>query len=247
MNAVALAKVARGAVIGVVVLDIVALAGLSVRVTSTTTRTVRPVAAATVTVTASSTPPPNSSAPALPVGDPPIVAPVVDAPTTSAAPALSISSSAPPSSPATAPTTPPVQTSTQQACPIALKEPAASGGLQSLIDFAPAFGQFSAEAFAAAAAYQPALQLLGPILAQYPKLAPKITPLVGPLLAQWEKVLDSLYALLGPYYSPYRTQVLDAEGKLAAALAPYAQKLANSALGGCIVDVEAALVQDTTK
>lgn len=138
-----------------------------------------------------------------------------------------------------------MQAAAQQPCPIPLKEPDQSGGLQSLIDFAPAFGQFSAEAFAAASAYQPALQLLGPILAQYPDLAPRITPLVGPLLAQWQKVLDSLYRLIGPYYAPYRTQVLDAEGKLAAALAPYAQKLANSPLGGCIVDVEAALVQDT--
>jgi hypothetical protein len=146
----------------------------------------------------------------------------------------------------TTPSTPPVEPAAQQSCPIPLKEPATSGGLQSLIDFAPAFGQFSAEAFAAASAYQPALQLLGPILAQYPKIAPKITPLIVPLLAQWQHVLDSLYALIAPHYAPYRTAVLVAEGKLAAALAPYAQKLADSALGGCIVDLEAALVNDTT-
>jgi hypothetical protein len=130
-------------------------------------------------------------------------------------------------------------------CPLPLKPPAQTGGLQSLIGFAPAFGPFSAEAFAAASAYQPLLQLLGPILAQYPAIGAKIQPELNAFLAPWEKVLNAVYTLIAPAYAPHRQQILTAETKLASALAPYSEKLAASPLGGCLVDVEAALVHDT--
>jgi hypothetical protein len=126
-----------------------------------------------------------------------------------------------------------------------LARPDTNGGLQSLISLAPAFGPFRDEAFAMAAAYQPALELLGPILAKYPALAPKVEPLLAPLLTQFEDLAHQLFALIEPYYAPHRAAVLDAESKLAATLAPYARTLADSALGGCIVDLEAALVHDT--
>jgi hypothetical protein len=250
-NAERVTRAARAAVIAVVVLDLVALAGLSVRVSSTTTRTVQPVGAATVTVPAPAVPeasaeplPPGSPAPA-PVFAAPVAANgVASTPSPVGTPATRAVSGAPaPRLPATQART--VDTTAQQACPIPLQQPTQSGGLQSLIDFAPAFGPLSAEAFAAAAAYQPALQLLGPILAQYPTIAPKVEPALAPLLNQWQHVLDSLYGLLGPYYTPYRTNILQGESTLATALAPYAQRLASSALGGCVVDLEAALVNDT--
>ena len=113
-----------------------------------------------------------------------------------------------------------------------------------MISFAPAFGEFSAEAFAMASAYQPALELLGPILAQYPKLEPKLARYVDPFVSAFGRLLDTGFAVVAPVYAPHRQDVLDAETKLAAALEPYAQKLATSPLGGCVVELETALVRD---
>ena len=234
--------IARTAVITVVVLDLIALLAFSVRLTSTTTRIVQPAAVAGTPSSVVTTP--QASEAPLPVGAPPVSPPAGTLPIALAQSTAAASTSTP-SAPPSTPTGPTAQPDEQQPCAIPLKTPAQSGGLQSLISFAPAFGPFKAEAFAMAAAYQPALQLLGPILAKYPALAPKIEPVLAPLLTQWEHVLDSLFTFLSPYYSTFRPTVLQDEAKLAAVLAPYAQKLANSALGGCVVDLEAALVQDT--
>jgi hypothetical protein len=130
-------------------------------------------------------------------------------------------------------------------CPAKLKQPAQTGGLKSLISLAPAFGPFSAEAFAAASAYQPELQLIGPILAKYPAIAPKIAPLLNPLLTVWESGLNHVFSLISPYYAPHRKQVLNAETKLATFFAPYSEKLGDSPLAGCAIDLEAALTGDT--
>jgi hypothetical protein len=132
-------------------------------------------------------------------------------------------------------------------CPIPLAKPADQGGLQSLIGFAPAFGPFSAEAFAMASAYQPVLQLLGPILAQFPQLEAKAQPEINALLRPWEQVLNSVFDVVEPFYAPRRQEILTAETRFAAFLAPYAQSLATSPLGGCLVDVEAALVGDVQR
>jgi hypothetical protein len=113
--------------------------------------------------------------------------------------------------------------------------------LQSLIDFAPAFGPFSAEAFAAAPAYAPVLTLIGPILAEYPALEPQLAPLVDPLVSSLSALTTAGSNLLGPLYAPYRQQVLDAEGNLAAAIAPYSKALVNSPVGGCVIGLEALL------
>jgi hypothetical protein len=242
-------RTARNAVIVLVVFDLLALFAFSVRTTTTTARTVTPLAVATP-VAAATTPPSAALVAGPPVAAPAPVVPVAAAPPQAgpiAVPVAPQRSTRPTSSVPPLPSSPPsVPPSAAAAtCPIPLQPPAQNGGLQSLISFAPAFGDFTSEAFAMAAAYQPALQLIGPILAQYPSLAPRIDPLVTPLLNQWQGVETPVYALIAPYYTPHRTQVLDAESKLAAALAPYAQKLANSALGACVVDLEAALMNDT--
>ena len=241
----------RGARAGVgtlVVLDLIALVALSVHRTTTTTQTVRPAANQPV-VTQTGTVTPTSSLPGdggelvgAPVGGQPIGGQPTVAPPFGGSNGVP-SSAAPtsPTSPATGQPHPAIA-----ACPIPLREPATNGGLQSLIDFAPAFGPFSAEAFAAASAYQPLLQLIGPILAQYPKLAPKLAPLLDEFLTPWERILDSGFGLLAPFYAPHRQAVLQAESKLAAFFAPYAQQLASSPLGGCVIDLEAALVGDVT-
>ncbi|KRC53389.1 MULTISPECIES: hypothetical protein [unclassified Nocardioides] len=127
-------------------------------------------------------------------------------------------------------------------CPIRLSEHPQSGGLQSLVPFAPAFGPFSAEAFALASAYQPELQLLGPILAQYPGIEPAVEPILTPLVSTLGTLLTRGLDVINPLYGPYRTRFLEAETKLAAALAPYSQALAHNALGGCIVELQSALL-----
>lgn len=237
----------RPALFGLLVLDVVVLGAFAVRVESVT-RTVTIPAASVPTaaplVPVAPTPAPVPVAPALPIGSTgggaAVAAPAVDEPR------ASVTTPEPAASPTPTPSPTPAGGSTTVAkCPIPLAEPARSGGLQTLISYAPAFGPFRDEAFAAASAYQPLLQLLGPILAQYPQIAPKIEPAFAPFLSAFAGLLDQGYALLAPLYAPHREAVLDAESKLAAALAPYAQKLATSALGGCLVDLEAALVQDT--
>jgi hypothetical protein len=110
------------------------------------------------------------------------------------------------------------------------------------VPFAPAFGPFSAEAFALASAYQPELQLLGPILAQYPGIEPAVSPVLTPLVTTLGALLDRGLEAVTPLYGPYRTKFLQAETKLAAALAPYSQALAFNELGGCIVELQSALL-----
>lgn len=130
-------------------------------------------------------------------------------------------------------------------CPVKVAKHDASGGLQSLIPFAGAFGPFKPEAFQAAAAYQPMLQLIGPILAQYPTIEPTVGPAISPFLDAFGGLLGKGFDFSQPLYGPQRTQVLQQESKLAAALAPYSQKFAYSKYGGCIVELENALITDT--
>lgn len=127
-------------------------------------------------------------------------------------------------------------------CPIKLSDTPQTGGLQSLVPFAKAFGPFSAEAFALASAYQPELQLLGPILAQYPGIEPAVGPALSPLVASLGTLLSSGLDAIAPLYGPYRKQFIASETKLAAALAPYSQALAYNPLGGCLVELQSALL-----
>jgi hypothetical protein len=238
-------RVVRTALTALVVLDLLAVAAFAVHRTTVTTRTTRPVASSQPS-SGSST---QSALPPVTVGSQPLTATGVTVP------AVSSSSSGPSGGDTSIPPTtsvtppaigvPPVQVAAIGKCPIKLATPAELGGVQSLVAFAPAFGPFSAEAFAAAAAYQPELELLGPILAEYPKFAPVIGPALAPLLALFATGSNSLFGVISPFYTPHRTAVLSAETKLGAALAPLSAKLAGTPLAGCVVDVEAALVGDT--
>lgn len=232
----------RPALIALLAIDLLALAAFSVRLEAVTTTTVTPGAPAVV-----STAPVQPSTqvpvpPAVPVVLPPsapVLTPVAPAQPTAPEP------TEPPATDPEEPTAPGGPSARIARCTIPIKEPTTSGGLQSLISFAPAFGPFKDEAFAAASAYQPLLQLLGPILARYPAIAPKIEPAMQPFLDAFAGLLDRTFTLIAPFYAPYRQDVLAAEAKLAAALGPYAQTLATSPLGGCIVELQAALLEDS--
>lgn len=235
---VAALRRARLAVAALVVADLLALVAFAFHRTTTLTD---------VTTAAPAPRPVEAAVPALPAPAPLDVtaaAPIslrvsAGAPATAAAPQpVSGFSSAPvppgPVAPAAGPRV--------AACPLPVQRPAQTGGVQSLITLAPAFGPYSAEAFAAASAYQPVLELVGPVLAEYPALAPTVEPLLEPLLAGWEALLLSGYDVTSPFYSPYRQQVLKAETQLATVLAPYAQQLAASAGASCLIGEEAALL-----
>lgn len=231
--------------------DVAVLLVFSVGKETVTRMTSKPIVAAIAAPDVAGTRAPSQpvSAPALP---PTVVAPIAVTPPTAVPqpshPAAPTHPSASPTPTTPTPAPPDSGSLHPAACPITItKRTPPNGGLQSLISFAPAFGDFSAEAFASAAAYQPLLQLLGPILAQYPAMASRIARWVDPLVNALHDAANVLYALLGPLYSPYRSQILHAETKLAAALAPYSEKLAESALGGCVVQLETALVQDTQR
>jgi hypothetical protein len=239
-------RTVRAALTSVIVVALLAGVGLSVRRTTTTTTTSRPAA--------NTVPAPSASAPSVSALPPVDVQPL---PVSATAPAVTPTPTTPtgddttstPTAPASAPAAgiPAVQIASIGKCPIKLSTPKNMGGVQSLVAFAPAFGPFSAEAFAAAAAYQPELELLGPILAQYPSFAPVVAPLLKPVLSLFSSGSNSLFAVIAPLYKPYRTEVLSAETKLAAAIAPLSAKVTGTPLAGCVVDLEAALVGDTSK
>lgn len=238
---------ARSGVIALIALDLLALAAFSVHETRVTVKTVTPVAQ-----TQQAAPAPGnalpSGIPATSTAPPPSAVVAFDSTPTTSAPVAPISKPSTTGKKPTKPTTPSGGDTFGPAdCPIPLQKPTQQGGLQSLISFAPAFGPFSAEAFAAASAYQPLLQLIGPILAQYPSMAPTLAPVLTPLVTSFATGSNALFTLVSPLYGPYRTQILQQETALAAYFAPYSEKLANSPLGGCIVDLEAGLVAATKK
>ncbi|MCZ4498163.1 MAG: hypothetical protein JWQ74_716 [Marmoricola sp.] len=253
MSALTKTRFLRPAIITVIAVDVLALGAFSIRVDNVTRTTTTPAAVVT------------SVAPPVTVGTVEPVAPIAAATALGTTPGTSISTG---TKTATKPTTPPKAPSTTPSepaepadpatpgdltdgtvtiprCPIPIKEPSSNGGLKSLIDFAPAFGPFSAEAFAAASAYQPALQLIGPILAQYPKYSAQLKPALTPFLNAFGNVLNTGFAVLGPLYAPYRQQVLEAESKLANALAPLTQELVATPVAGCVVELQAALLEDS--
>jgi hypothetical protein len=127
-------------------------------------------------------------------------------------------------------------------CPLGLPPATNSGGLQSLVAFAPAFGPWSSEGFALAPAYAPLLQLFGPVIEELAAQSPQGAPVLDPLLTTLQSLSTQGYGALSPLYGPDREQVLSAETQLAAALAPYSEQLANSAAGSCLVDLESLVV-----
>jgi hypothetical protein len=131
------------------------------------------------------------------------------------------------------------------ACPLPLKAPANPGGLQSLVGFAPFFGPFSSEAFAAAPLFQPFLQAIGPFLVAMANAYATAWPSLAPLVAQLESFENEGFTLISPLYGPHRSQFLAAESALATALAPLAKDLASNSTTSCLVDVEAVLTGAT--
>lgn len=252
----------RGGILAVIGVDLVALAAFAVHLDERTVTTTTPTAAAAVgeqppsavvppagaPQVASTTPLGGSAPVSLPhgIGQPASVTPV-------APPAPAPTSKAPSASPSPSGGSTPIGSGSGSVpgskeipeCPVKVAKHDASGGLQSLIPFAGAFGPFKPEAFAAASAYQPLLQLIGPILAEYPKAEPVVGPALTPMLDAFGSLLAKGYQASEPLYGPQREQVVQQETKLATALAPYSQKLAYSKLGGCVVELENALITDT--
>jgi hypothetical protein len=127
------------------------------------------------------------------------------------------------------------------ACPLGLSAPANPGGLQSLIGFAPFFGPFSSEAFAAAPVFQPLLQAIGPFLVAMANAYAPYAPSLAPLVSQVEAAENQGFTLLAPLYGPYRDQLLSSEAALATALAPVVEAVVSNAATACLVDIEAGL------
>jgi hypothetical protein len=184
----------------------------------------------------------------------PDTAPVSEAAAAPATPLTSdpvtLASSTPATTPATTTTTstttigstlPTTTANAIPACPAGLAAPAQSGGLQSLIGFAPLFGPFSSEAFAMAPSFQPVLELIGPFLTAFANYYAPEAPTLAPLLNAVDSLETEGYSLLAPLFGPYQTQFLTAETKLAAALAPGASLLVDNPAASCVIDIEGLL------
>ena len=184
------------------------------------------------------------SAPLEVAGEAPLV-PALSAP--SPEPVLTPSAPAPSTSPSSGTGggsggNPPPSTPPPAVCPLPLPAATSSGGLQSLVGFAAAFGPFSSEGFALAPAYAPLLQLFGPVIAKLAAQSPQGALVLDPLLATLQTLSTSGYTTLSPLYGPYRTQFLSVETQVANALSPYSEQLAGSQAGACLVDLESAAV-----
>lgn len=256
-------RVVRNVVAAVVVVDLLGIGLLAVRPTETTRTTSTPVAGADVVQAAPALPAP--SAPALPSVDAAALAPAT-AGVPIAAPAADLGApaatpSAAPSTPASSPSTSPSQPTDPgdpgdpgdaedravfQACPVPLPSPGPQddGGLRSIVPLAPAFGPFSAEAFAPASAYQPFLQVLGPLLARYPQLHEDLAPALDPLVKAFGTGAQGLFDLVEPLYGPRRQQFVQQLADLGEALAPLSEQAAYSPIGGCLVALQAAILPD---
>ncbi len=126
-------------------------------------------------------------------------------------------------------------------CALGLPPPARNGGLQSLIGLVPAFGPFSAEAFAFAPAYEPLLKVFGPFLPLLNDVAVTNDPAYAPLIELLQKLEGTGFEALQPIYGPYRPAVLDAAKTLANTFAPGTKALAEAPGIECIQALEGLL------
>ncbi|WP_370248807.1 hypothetical protein [Nocardioides sp.] len=258
-------RIARAVVLGIVVVDLAALGVTAVQRVETTTTTsaplvnaqaapapVLPAAPSSVPVVPDAVVPPGlvtdvpiDPGPPAPVGPAPEPTdePTPDPePTDEPTPVDPVDPGGPGEVPAS-------DAAVFKECPAPLPAPGPEddGGLRSLVPLAPAFGPFSGEAFAPAAAYQPFLQVLGPLLARYPSLHRQLAPALDPLVEALGSGATSFLDALTPLYGPYRQRVLQAEADLAAALAPLSERAAYSEIGGCLVALQAALLPDDVR
>ncbi len=194
---------------------------------------------------------PSAAAPSPAPATPALVAVDTSSPSVAAGSATTTAgaSSTPGSTPATSPVSPgtgatpgPAPATASATCPLALPSPSQSGGLQSLVSFAPAFGPFASEAFALAPAYAPLLQLFGPLVAEFAAESTNGAAVVAPVLSVLGELDTAGFDVFEPLYGPERSQVLGYETQLASVLAPYSEELAASAPGACLVDLEGLLV-----
>ena len=200
------------------------------------------------------TPNPTTSAAPVPTtagstSGSPVPVPVATAAATTTPAATTAPSTTPPPSSVSTPTptgVPAVTANALPACPLGLSAPTNSGGLQSLIGFAPVFGPFSAEAFASAAAFQPVLELIGPFLVAFANAYAPYATSFAPLLNAVESLENLGYTtLIEPFSAAYQTQLLTAETQLATALAPGASALLDNPASSCVVDIEGLLTGDS--
>lgn len=105
------------------------------------------------------------------------------------------------------------------------------------------FGPFSSEAFAAAPLFAPLLQTIGPFLVAFAHAYAANSPAVAPFVTQLESLENEGFNVLSLLYTPYRSQVLQAESSLATALAPTATAVGENAGTSCLVDIEALVAQ----
>lgn len=241
-----LAKGVVGAIIGI---DLVVLAAFSFHPTKTTATT---TAATVVAPQAPSVVPGAEQPPQVPADDP-ALGDATDLATQTQQVADTTPATTPTTKPSATPTPSPSTTPdddgavdgvTLASCPADLPEPASTGGLQSLISLAPAFGPFKDEAFGLGPVYQPILTILGPLLAQYPQHEDELKPAVDAFVSVTTTLVDSGWAIIGPLYSPYRNQFLAAEQQLSDALAPITRGVASSSLSGCLRSLQAILLND---
>ena len=201
---------------------------------------------------------PSTSEAALSAPLPPVVGPALPV-TAPVAPPVAVTTTAPPApvahpstrtaatkapastTPTTSPSAPAAGERAAAACPLPLPAPADAGGLANLVAFAPAFGPFEAEAFAFAPAYAPFLTLVGPFLSTFAHETASFGPQYAPLITALQLMATAGSNALAPLYAPFRGQVLSGEATLAAALAPGAETISESAAASCLVDLEGAL------
>jgi hypothetical protein len=222
----------------VVVVAIIALAGMALANERTSTTVARPASSGTAAKAPRAAPRRVVAAPA--VAQQPSIAPVVASvvappaatPPTPTAATPEAGAPAPPKAADPVPALP---------CPIPLPTPKATGGLASLVAIIPIFGPFSAEAFAMAPAYEPLLKAFGPFLPAFADALAQADPALTPVIDVIRQLEQQGYTALNPLYGPYRTGVLDAEAQLANALAPYTELIVSSPVASCIIDVEGLL------
>jgi hypothetical protein len=185
---------------------------------------------------------PLLSALAVPSADTGSLAPTPDPASDTLTPAAAVTT---PAATDPSPVTPPASSAPTPAvlstCPLPLPAAGVSGGLQSLVGFAPLFGPFTSEAFAAAPVFQPVFELFGPFLVAFANAYAAGEPSIAPLVNAVQTLETSGYAVISPLYGPYRSKFLDAESDLATALKPYATALVASPAAACVVDIEGAL------
>lgn len=124
------------------------------------------------------------------------------------------------------------------ACPLGLPPPSRTGGLASLVPLVPAFGPYSAEAFAMAPAYEPLIELFGPFVWVFGEALATHEETLAPAIAALRDLEDAGFERLDPLYGPYRPEVLASLASLADTLTPYTEQLAASPAAACLIALE---------